>query len=104
MASAFCLSQPPGRVRGCPSARVVRYLCVATAPSSTQADAPRIFSQPLSQPQDAWLSLGEGCSARGEPPCPRSSHRAVSYQGRVVVFGGAPNKEADAERMGAVHT
>jgi hypothetical protein len=56
-------------------------------------------------PQNTWRALSPGSGVYGQPPCPRSSHRAVAFAGRVVLFGGAPQSSDEArERMGDIHT
>lgn len=61
------------------------------------------LASPASPTQHAWRPLGIGCGAHGEPPCPRSSHRAAAFAGRVVIFGGAGHAEDNA-KMDDVHT
>jgi hypothetical protein len=56
-------------------------------------------------PQNSWTPLGAGLGAvRGEFPRARSSHRAVAFAGRVVVFGGTAAADDEAEHMAGVHT
>ncbi|KAI8467037.1 MAG: hypothetical protein J3K34DRAFT_45907 [Monoraphidium minutum] len=54
--------------------------------------------------QNSWRALSLGAGARGQPPCARSSHRAVAFAGRVVIFGGTPHPDDKRRRMGDIHT
>jgi hypothetical protein len=74
------------------------------APSCTHTHThTRAHTTKSNNAQNAWKPLGRGCAGvRGEPPRARSSHRAVAFAGRVVLFGGAGAR--DSERMADVHT
>ncbi len=52
--------------------------------------------------KDIWVPLPAG-DLHGTMPCPRSSHRAVSFDSRMVVFGGAAQSESN-EQLGVVET
>lgn len=63
-------------------------------------------ASPLPRPaatQNAWLPLAAGAGARGAAPRPRSSHRAVAFEGRMVLFGGT-DQAKNSEDLTRVYT
>lgn len=50
---------------------------------------------------NAWITPS---NVSGTPPCPRSSHRAVVYNGRIILYGGAGEAKGVKARMGDVHS